>query len=72
MNHWKRYKAGLDINACPGQVATSNSVGQVATSDSVGQVATSDSVGQVATSDSVGQVHNPGHFSHRQVQAVAI
>ena len=56
MNHWKRYKAGLDINACLGQVATSDSVGQVATSDSVGQVATSDSVGQVATSDSVGQV----------------
>ena len=63
MNHWQTHKAGLDINAC---------LGQVATSDSVGQVATSDSVGQVATSDSVGQVHNPGHLSHRQVQAVAI
>ena len=41
--------AGLNINTCPGQVATS-----------VGQVATS--VGQVATS--VGQVHHPGHLSH--------
>ena len=56
MNHWQRHKAGLDIDVCLGQVATSDSVGQVATSDSVGQVATSDSVGQVATSDSVGQV----------------
>ena len=72
MNHWQRHKVGLDIDVCLGQVATSDSVGQVATSDSVGQVATSYSVGQLATSDSVGLVHNLGHFSHRQVQAVAI
>ena len=65
MNHWQRHKAGLDIDVCLGQVATSvsDSVGQVATSDSVGQVATSDSVGQVATSDSVRQ-ETPGNLSN--------
>ena len=63
MNHWQRHKAGLDIDVCLGQVATSDSVGQVATSDSVGQVATSDSVGQVATSNSVRQ-ETPGNLSN--------
>ena len=29
MNHGQTHKAGLDIDACPGQVATSDSVEQV-------------------------------------------